>query len=240
MRGRDRGLRRGAARRRAASVRRASGTGEEEIAVRGSVDPGLSEEFPGLYLRYLRVERGSGKSAGTEAAPAAALRSLRRPPGDRDAESRPIPGLTASSIRHIGLDPDEQPTPVEALTLERMIKGGFVSQQPARRRADDRDHRVGRGGEGLRRRPLGARRSRSGRATRGRSSRAGPANCPHGTLVIADESRPVSLLFGATASGRGVTPATERTGLVAVGVAGVPEIAVEEALWLVADAIARA
>ena len=46
---------------------------------------------------------------------------------------------------------------------------------------------------------------------------------PVGTLVIADDERPLSLLFGATAVGRGVTPKTKRTRLVAVGVAGVPE-----------------
>jgi hypothetical protein len=53
--------------------------------------------------------------------------------------------------------------------------------------------------------------------------------------VIADELRPVSLLFGAVGSGRGVSPVTERTTLLVVGVAGVPEIAVEEALWLAAE-----
>jgi len=56
--------------------------------------------------------------------------------------------------------------------------------------------------------------------------------------VIADEERPVALLFGTIGSGRGVSPATRRTALAAVGVAGVPEIAVEEALWLAAEIIA--
>jgi hypothetical protein len=52
--------------------------------------------------------------------------------------------------------------------------------------------------------------------------------------VIADERRPLSLLFGATAEGRGVHPKTRRTALAAVQVKGVPDIAVEEALWLAA------
>jgi hypothetical protein len=50
--------------------------------------------------------------------------------------------------------------------------------------------------------------------------------------VIADDERPLALLFGAGASDRGVGPRTKRTMLVAIRVGGVPEIAVEEALWL--------
>ena len=46
---------------------------------------------------------------------------------------------------------------------------------------------------------------------------------------------PLALLFGATASGRGVSPKTVRTILAAIQVKGVPDIAVEEALWLAAS-----
>jgi hypothetical protein len=55
--------------------------------------------------------------------------------------------------------------------------------------------------------------------------------------VIADEIRPLALLFGATASGRGVSPKTARTILAAIQVKGVPDIAVEEAIWLAASAM---
>jgi hypothetical protein len=55
--------------------------------------------------------------------------------------------------------------------------------------------------------------------------------------VIADEKRPVALLFGATAEGRGVHPRTSRIILAALAVKGVPEIAVEEALWLASAAL---
>ena len=48
---------------------------------------------------------------------------------------------------------------------------------------------------------------------------------------MADEERPLGLLFGATAAGRGVQPHTERILVAAVQVKGVPQIAVEEALW---------
>jgi phenylalanyl-tRNA synthetase beta subunit len=80
--------------------------------------------------------------------------------------------------------------------------------------------------------PLTIRPSAEGEGLEGR-----PGELPAGTLVIADADRPVALLFGATGSGRGVHPDTTRTLAVGVGVKGVPEIAVEEALWLVADAM---
>jgi hypothetical protein len=47
----------------------------------------------------------------------------------------------------------------------------------------------------------------------------------------------VALLFGATAEGRGVHPKTTRITLVALAVKGVPDIAVEEALWLATAAL---
>ena len=55
--------------------------------------------------------------------------------------------------------------------------------------------------------------------------------------MVADEQRPIEILFGATAAERGVSPKTERTLLMAIGVKGVPEIALEEALWLAASAM---
>ena len=55
--------------------------------------------------------------------------------------------------------------------------------------------------------------------------------------MIADEARPLGLLFGATGAGRGVRPRTNRMILAAVQVKGVPDIAVEEAIWLAADVL---
>ena len=45
-----------------------------------------------------------------------------------DLRHQPIPWAYRVFFRHIGLDPDEQPTPVEEVALERMKRGGFVSQ----------------------------------------------------------------------------------------------------------------
>ena len=76
---------------------------------------------------------------------------------------------------------------------------------------------------------IGIRLSAPGEPLEGR-----PGELPAGTLVIADEARPLALLFGAVGSGRGVSKKTERTLLCAIQVRGVPDIAVEEAIWLAA------
>jgi phenylalanyl-tRNA synthetase beta subunit len=79
---------------------------------------------------------------------------------------------------------------------------------------------------------LGIRQTNEGEALEGR-----PGALPTGTLVIADEARPLALLFGATGSGRGVNPKTRRMILASIQVQGVPDISVEEALWLAVSVI---
>jgi len=58
--------------------------------------------------------------------------------------------------------------------------------------------------------------------------------------VLADAAGPVGVLFGALAPGRGVGPRTTRITLLALQVAGVPDIHVEEALWTVAETLSDA
>ena len=52
-----------------------------------------------------------------------------------------------------------------------------------------------------------------------------------------DEQRALAVLFDRIAEGRGVRSRTERTALVAIGVKGVPDIALEEGLWVAASAM---
>jgi DNA/RNA-binding domain of Phe-tRNA-synthetase-like protein len=196
----------------------------------------LREEFPGLSLRYVIVERGSGRS------PRAVKERLRlmasRVTGGQAINLRhqPIPWAYRVFFRHIGLDPDEQRTPVEEISLERMRHGGFKSQNllddaltiatvesGVALRAFDADRVTGR---------LGVRTTEPEEALEGR-----PGELPVGTLVIADEQRPLGLLFGATAAGRGVNPKTKRMVLSAIAVKGVPEISVEEAIWLAVEVL---
>ena len=217
-----------------------SGSGEGDADARpGFLDAGLGEEFPGLGLRYLTVDRGSGRSTK-------ALKQRLRILSDRFAgpqainlRQRPIPWAYRVFFRHIGLDPDEQRTPVEEIALERMKKGGFVSQNllddaltiaimesGVALRAFDADRAEP---------PIGIRPTTADERLEGR-----PGALPRGTLVIADQRRPLALLFGAIGSGRGVDKGTGRILLCAIQVQGVPEIAVEEALWLAREALQTA
>jgi DNA/RNA-binding domain of Phe-tRNA-synthetase-like protein len=195
------------------------------------VAPAVAEEFPGLGIAWTTLEASSGRS------PAPVKERLRelsnRFHGGHaiHMRQRPIPWSYRVFFRQIGLDPDRTRTPVEELALERMKKGAFLSRSQLDDAltiaivetgvalcAFDADRTEGR---------LGIRASAPGELLEGR-----PAALDPGTLVIADERRPLALLFGAIAEGRGVQPRTGRITIAALIVKGVPEISVEEALWL--------
>jgi DNA/RNA-binding domain of Phe-tRNA-synthetase-like protein len=211
-------------------------TGGDAVPEAGWVSTDLREELPGLGLRYLVLERGSGRSSRQLKNRLAQMSNRFSGPQAIALRHQPIPWAYRAFFRQIGLDPDEQPTPVEAVALERIKRGGFISrsllddaltiaiiESGVAMRAFDADRANGQ---------LGIRQSAPGEALEGR-----PGPLPEGTLVIADEARPLALLFGTTGSGRGVTPKTARTILAAVQVKGVPDIAVEEAIWLAASAM---
>ncbi len=206
----------------------------DAVAEAGWVSPELGDEFPGLALRFAVIERGSGRTPPAVKERLARLSDRFSGPQAINLRHQPIPWAYRVFYRHIGLDPDEQRTPVEEVALERIKRGGFVSQNllddaltigiiesGVALRAFDADRLQGR---------LGIRPTNPGEGLEGR-----PGDLPPGTLVIADDARPVALLFGAVAAGRGVNPRTKRTVLVAVQVQGVPDIAVEEAVWLAVD-----
>ena len=210
--------------------------GGEAVLEAGWVAPGLREEFPGLGLRYLVIEHGSGRAPRQVQRRLAELSNRFSGPQAINLRHQAIPWAYRVFYRHIGLDPDEQPTPVEAIALERMKRGGFISrsllddaltiaiiESGVALRAFDAARVEG---------GLGVRPTEPGEGLEGR-----PGELPPGTLVIADHARPLGLLFGATAAGRGVNPGTASMIVCAVQVKGVPEIAVEEAIWLAADVI---
>ena len=212
----------------------ASGKAEELAPEAGYVEAGLSREFPQLALRYLVFNRGSPKSPKGVKQRLGILSDRFDGADAIVLRGRPIPSAYRAFYRQIGLDPDEQPTPIEHEALERMFHGRFRSlslvddaltigivESGVALRAFDADRSVGR---------LGIRQSGSGEVLDGR-----PGELPVGTLVVADEECALGLLFGATGSGRGVTRKTKRTIIVAVRVAGVPNIAIEEALWLAGE-----
>jgi DNA/RNA-binding domain of Phe-tRNA-synthetase-like protein len=205
----------------------------------GWVAPHIAAEFPGLGIAWLEVDARPGRS------PEPVRRRL-RDLSDRffgaqaiHMRERPIPWAYRVFYRQIGLDPDRNRTPVERLALHRLQEGAFKSnglpadaitiatiETGVALRAFDADRLSGR---------LCIRDSAPGESLPGR-----PGELEQGTLTIADDLNPVGLLFGDTADGYGITPSSRRLALVAVQVKGVPQIAVDEALWMAAATVEAA
>ncbi len=205
----------------------------------GWVAPHVAAEFPGLGISWIEVDGRPGRS------PEGIERRLREA-ADRfygshaiHMRERPIPWAYRVFFRQIGLDPDRTRTPVEQLALDRLRDGGFKTRGlPADAltiamietgialRAFDAEQL-----DGL----LCIRDSAPGESLEGR-----PGELSHGTLVIADERAPAGLLFGATGERREVGRETRRIAVAAIQVEGVPQIAVDEALWQVSTTLSAA
>jgi len=205
----------------------------------GWVAPHIAAEFPGLGIAWVEVDGRPRKSPDP-------VRRRLRLLSDRTyggeairLRERPIPWAYRVFFRQIGLDPDRNRTPVEQLTLERLHDGAFRSYGLPRDalniaivetgvalRAFDADRIDSR---------LCIRDSAPGESLPGR-----PGELAQGTLTIADESRPIGLLFGGTADGYAIEDSSRRIAIVAVQVKGVPQIAVEEALWMAAATVEAA
>jgi DNA/RNA-binding domain of Phe-tRNA-synthetase-like protein len=210
-----------------------SDLGWEPAPEPGWVAPHVAAEFPGLTISSVVVDGRAGPS------PEPVRRRL-RDLSDRfygahaiRMRERPIPWAYRAFFRQIGLDPDRTRTPVEELALERLREGAFRArglpddaltiatvETGVALRVFDADQ--------LRGQPC-IRDSAPGEALAGR-----PGELPQGTLVIADEEAPAGLLFGATAESCEVGRGTRRMAVMAVQVGGVPQIAVDEALWMTA------
>jgi DNA/RNA-binding domain of Phe-tRNA-synthetase-like protein len=209
-----------------------SDLGWEPSPTFGWVAPHVSAEFPGLGISWIEVDGRPGRS------PDPVERRLRETSNRFygahaiHLRERPIPWAYRVFFRQIGLDPDRTRTPVEQLALDRLQDGGFKTRGlPADAltiatietgialRAFDADRLEG---------SLCIRDSAPGESLEGRLG-----ELSHGTLVIADERAPAGLLFGATGAGREVGRSTRRIAIAAVQVEGVPQIAVDEALWMV-------
>ena len=206
----------------------------------GWVAAGLQEEFPELRLLTGGLAAaGSGRTPPGLKERLALLANRLRGAEAVLMRSRPIPHAYRVFFRHIGLDPDATRTPVEAAAMDRLIHGsydaggrlanalllGLVETGVPVWAVDDATL------DG----PLGLRPAVAGE----RLGTGEYANdLPAGRLVVADAAGPVAVLFGDLAREREVTARTTRLRLFAVGVAGVPAIHVEEALWACAEAVA--
>lgn len=207
----------------------------------GWIAPEVAAELPGLRLAEADAPAAHGRSPR-------ALRARLRLLSDRFGGARAIelrreavPAAYRVFFRHVGLDPDVDRPPAEAAALERLVHGGFRPEGLPRDAlllavvetgvpvwALDAAHLEG---------PLGIRAAAPGERL-GEGELA--ADVPRGRLVVADARAPVAVLFGAVAHDRAPQRATRALRLFAVGVAGVPDLHVEEALWTCAEALSDA
>lgn len=203
-----------------------------EIAEAAIAAP-LRAEFPELGLRY----------ATTDVAGARTPRGLKeqlklmsdRLHGGRALTMRqePIPYAYRTFFFSIGLDPDRTRTPFEAVVVERLRRGGLISGDRitdalAAAILDTSVALWAYDAGGL------AGRLELRQAVPGERLDADGDERPAiegGTLVVADEAGPLAILFGEVARratlGRHIKSCT----VCALRVAGVPEFAIEEALW---------
>ena len=198
----------------------------------GWVAPHIAAEFPGLGIAWVEVDGRPGKS------PEPVRRRL-RDLSDRTYGSqairmreRPIPWAYRVFYRQIGLDPDRIRTPVEQLALDRLHDGGFLSRGMP---ADALTIAIVETGVALR--AFDADRLAGGlciRDTAPGEALPGGQEIAAGTLTVADEETPIAILFGPSAETYRVDGGTRRIAVVATQVKGVPQIAVEEALWMAA------
>ncbi len=208
---------------------------EPEIEV-GWIAEDLAVEFPDLRLLYMTVD------ARPRSSPPEVKQRLRtmadRYTGGKAVTLRQqaVPWAYRVFFRQVGIDPDENRTPTEAIALERMRAGGF----PSRNTVDDAlviatvetnvpvlafDEERLSGPLGLR---MAGDDERLGGFGRPLSSRQ---------VVVADADRSVAVLFLDMADGIGVHPRTERIRLASVQVKGVPDVSVEEALWIARETL---
>jgi hypothetical protein len=193
---------------------------DEPVVRHGWIAPELADEHPGLGLAWTEV-------AATLRASPPELRERLRGLADRmhgaqaiALRSREVPHAYRVFFRHVGLDPDVQRTPPEAVALRRMTEGGL--------------HPRGLIDDAL---TIAALETGVGVAAFDADRLSGPpALRPDGgTLFVADDEGPVAPLFGNPFDRAAIHRRTRRLALVAVAVPNVADVFVEEALWIAWD-----
>jgi DNA/RNA-binding domain of Phe-tRNA-synthetase-like protein len=206
----------------------------------------VAEELPQLRLMVSRARLARAGASGGRS-PRGVERRLHdlsnRYKGARAVGVRrePVPSAYRVFYRQIGIDPEVARTPIEAAVLERMLRGGFLSEGLLKDVllialvdtgvpvwALDAEAVDG---------EMGMRLSREGEPL-GRAADAW--SLPAGRLVVADGSAALGLLFGELAHDCEPAARTRELELFAVQVSGVPTLYVEEALWGARNALERA
>jgi hypothetical protein len=202
---------------------------------RGAVDPAVAAELPGLRLDWLAVTVPPGsRNKRSGSSPVERLRAL----SDRyrgatviAMRTQPIPRAYRAFYRQIGLDPDVELIPAERAAMNRLLQGGFrpgdvisdaclvavIETAVPVWALDAVAVDPGPPGLGI-----------------GLADGAG-VGAPPGSLVVRDRRTVHAPLFGTPLPGHEPGPSAPTVLLYALGVAGVPQIHIDEALWTAAD-----
>lgn len=201
----------------------------------GWISDRLREEFPqfGLTLLEVEVAKPLGRSPRGVRARLALMADRFRGADALVLRQRPIPHAYRVFFRHIGIDPDVTLTPVEAAAAERLLRGGLPSHGLLK---DALTISVLETGVPIVALDAAAVDGTPGLRLSGSAERLGEGETapelPAGRIVVGDERGPIALLFGEVALERAVTKETRSVLLYAVQVDGVPEVSVDEALWI--------
>lgn len=200
----------------------------------GWVGPELAAEFPGLGVYWLTVAAQPGK---TPKAVRERMRTLAgRISGATVVHSRQdtVPWSYRVLWRRLGVDPDTDRTPVEALMVERLEHGGL----PSRGMPTDAvvvatletgvpvlvaDAEKLAGSPGLR------------PALPGETLGGVEGMLRAGEVVYADERAPLARLDGQVAIDHAVDDDTTAMTICALAASAVSQIEIDEALWIAAD-----
>ena len=208
--------------------------------------PEIEEELPQLRIvvTHARLARTGVAKRGSPPGVERRLRDLsNRYRGARAVGVRrePVPSAYRVFYRQIGLDPEVARTPIEEAVLERMLRGGFLSegllQDVLLISLVDTGVPIWALDAQAVQGELGVRLSREGEPL-GRQPDAW--SLPAGRLVVADDTVALGLLFGEIAGDCEVGARTRELTLFAVQVSGVPMLYVEEALWSARNGLERA
>jgi DNA/RNA-binding domain of Phe-tRNA-synthetase-like protein len=207
-------------------------------AAPGWIEPRLQAEFPLLGLDWVTLETEPGHSPRALTARLRDLSNRYRGATVVAIRQRPVAHAYRVFFREVGLDPDCTRTPLERAALSRLMHGQFVSRGLLEDAllvalvetgvgvwALDAD-RVDVAGLGIRTTVEGDRLGDTG-----------GASLRPGRLVVADSESVHAMLFDDVAPGRAPAPDTRRVTLFTVRVEGVPQIHVEEALWICVEAL---
>lgn len=190
----------------------------------GAVAPEVAGEFPALGVLWLDVAAGPSRTPPDLRARLAHLSDSWRGAQAVALRRQPVAHAHRVFFRHIGLDPDVQRVPQEAVVVQRLLDGGFKAR-------------------GLPADALTIACVQTGVGVWALDAVAvdGPLRIAFDELerlAVCDATGPLAPLFAAPAQRAAVAKATRAMRLYAIRAPGVPELFVRETLELAAELLA--